>query len=88
MTLSPKKAYNGFLFWYQPTVFQRIDLPIDIACQYKRIKALNKFPLLSYVITRIYFWRRTPGVFDMQQVVLDFNSFSLARLTSISSNQS
>ena len=52
---------------------------IDAVCPYKRIKALNRFFPLSYIITRIYFWWRTPGAFDMQ-VVLDLNSFSLARL--------
>ena len=52
ITLFSQKAQNGFLFWQQPTIFPRIDLSIDVAYQYKRIKTLNRFlSLLSYLIT-------------------------------------
>ena len=43
MTLFPQKVYNGFLFWQQRTILLRIDLSIDIACQYKWIKAWIDF---------------------------------------------
>ena len=38
-----KEISNGFLSWQQPAIFLRVDLSIDIACPYKRIKALNRF---------------------------------------------
>ena len=52
----------------------RIDLFVDIACPYKKIKALNRFFLhLSYTIIRNTLWQRASDSFNMVQYTNETN---------------
>ena len=73
----PRKSLHWISILVTTYNISKIDLSIDVAHLYKRIKILNRFFLLvPYIITWTYFWWQTLDVFDMQKVVLYLNSFS------------